>query len=147
MKKCIIVDIDGTLADSEKWQKEYFCSGFHDEDGYMEHISHFPVSKWLEKLIGIYWAEYYDIFILTARHVSYRGETKHWLKHMTIIETKVRDVIYRTDITQDASEFKLEKVKLLSLYNDVEIIFDDNPKTVKLLQDNGFNAVLVKSLY
>jgi len=147
MKKCIVVDLDGTLADSEKWQKEFFCSGFHDEEGYMKNISKFPVQKWLENLIKIYWVEFYDVIILSARHESYRKETQHWLKTMTGIELKIKKMILKSDVEQDNSEYKLEELKKISCYNDIEIVFDDCPKTVKLLQDNGFNALLVKNLY
>ena len=50
-------------------------------------------------------------------------------------------------IKQDQAEYKLEKMKEIALTNDIEIMFDDNPAVVKLLQDNDFNAVLVKNLY
>lgn len=151
MKKCIVVDIDGTLADSEAWQKKYFCSGYHDEEGYMKEIFEFPVAKWLETLIDLYWNNYYNIFILSSRHESFRKETMRWLTSKTNLMSKnkkmINKIILKSDIKQDQADYKLNEIKKIACYNDIEIIFDDNPKVVKLLQDNGFNGVLVKTLY
>ena len=146
MKKCIVCDIDGCLADSENYQKQYFCSGFTDEEGYLRHILKFPVQKWLETLLKMYWMEFYVIILLTSRHESYRKDTMIWIKNNTSIKN-VKCLIMKEDIKQDQAEYKLEKMKEIALTNDIEIMFDDNPAVVKLLQDNDFNAVLVKNLY
>lgn len=146
MKKCIIVDIDGTLADSWEYQKKYFCSGFHDENGYMNELMKFSVNKWVEKMINIYWAEYYDIYLLSSRHESYRQQTLAWLKG-TKVFSHIRKLILKSDIKQSSPEFKLEEVKKLSRFNEIDFILDDNPSVVNLLNENNFNAILVKNLY
>ena len=87
MKKIILRDIDGTIANND--HRQHFLEGKKDWDGFfLELINYEPIFPIINKVIEEYKAGK-DIVFLTGRPEKYRYSTSLWLKEYFDFELKV----------------------------------------------------------
>lgn len=149
-KKAIIIDIDGVLADSWNDQKECFCGdNLLGEEEYNKRMSTFPKAEWVINLMRMYNAQGYYCILLTSRlYDKMSSITIKWLNdyHIELYDI-IYNLIFRKDQNEKHEDFKLKELVKLSKKYDIEFILDDDPKVVKVLQENGFRALLCPTLY
>lgn len=154
-QKLIIIDIDGTFADSKKWQKQYFTNGNNNADEYHKHIMDFPVNKTLLKMVKMYIKNGYSVLFLSARPDKYFNETVEWLKKVSnnVIDVKTIEphtnwyLSLKHPTTLNNIDWKLQYCDGLSDFYDIELIIDDNPKICKALRKAGYMILQMESLY
>jgi len=148
-KNIIIVDIDGTLADSYKWQKKYFTEGVCDEQGYLSHIHEFPFRHSIVKLIELYINSGHEIMFLTSRPISVEKETKKWLSKLYDLTQPNFHVNLRKD--HDYSESVKYKCLVIEelIDNDytIDLILDDNPKLIESFLSSGYPVLAVPNSF
>ena len=138
-RKAWIFDVDGTLAnvdsilhyivnedDTPEFKKNF--DKFHSES------IHVPPH---EEVVDMLWQALvnYDIIIVTARREEWRAHTSYWLTqhnipHNALFMRGNKD--YRPDY-----EIKKDILDHINLFWDVVHAVDDNPKVIKLWEENG----------
>ena len=87
MKKIILCDIDGTIANND--HRQHFLEGKKDWDGFFsELINDEPIFPIINKVIKEHDAGK-DIIFLTGRPERYRYSTTLWLKEYFNFELKI----------------------------------------------------------
>jgi len=133
MKKAIIVDIDGTLADVEhrvhhvnKEQKDW--KAFHDS------MDQDRLNHWYAKLIEAMKHQGFDILFVTGRDEDYREKTQTWMKQHQIQYDKLymrSAVDFRSD-----SEVKKEIYeRQIKDHWEVAFVVDDRLSVVKMWRE------------
>lgn len=136
MRRWIIVDMDGTLADCSSrvplipdW--DAFHAGCKDDPPFLEIV----------ELVGRL-ADFYNICILTGRPVTSYAETERWLEDFGIVPDAVLmrpvgdfrpDTEYKWAV---ASDFFGVHIKTRVLF-----VLDDRDKVVQMWRDNGLTCL------
>jgi len=133
MKKAIIVDIDGTLADvahrlHHLEEKPQAWDSFHKE------LIHDKVNPWCVELIWALHEKDFSIVLLTGRDDQYRELTLNWLSENKIPYDKLymrKMDDYRND-DEIKKDFYLNHIK-----KDYDILFavEDRGSVVKMWRD------------
>jgi len=143
-KDCIIMDIDGCLADNTE-VFETCCK----EDGsfdYKKHIELLPnmkVNDWCVELNQIYYHKHTSI-IVTARKESRRELTEKWLKDNCICYDRL--VMHPGRDMKD-EDYKVSAVNKLAEQYNILLCVEDSPKNVDALRSNGYLVLQPNHLY
>tara|TARA_B100001027_G_C16264015_1_gene330949 strand:- start:2649 stop:3077 length:429 start_codon:yes stop_codon:yes gene_type:complete len=139
MKKIILCDIDGTIADND--HRQHFLQGKKDWDGFFsELINDEPIIKIIKK-INAYHDAGKNIIFLTGRPERYRYSTTLWLKENFDFEFKLlmrKDSDYRNKL-----EVKEEIFNENFSSDDIECIFDNDKDLIKMWNEKGIKTVFV----
>ena len=139
MRKAIIVDIDGTIADH------------YDENGvqtrehhdYGQVINDRPIWS-IINLVKILHAEDFDILVTTGRmdRPGVREDTTSWLDQYNVPFEKL--------IMREDRDFRPDNEAKLDLYEkhikgqyDVEFVLDDRDRVVKMWREQGLKVLQV----
>ena len=133
MKKAIIVDIDGTLADVEhrvhhvnKDQKDW--KAFHDS------MDQDRLNHWCAKLIEAMKHQGFDILFVTGRDEDYREKTQTWMKQHQIQYDKLfmrAAVDFRSDSEVKKQIYEQE----IKPFWEVSFVVDDRLSVVKMWRE------------
>src|SRR5687768_9944903 len=136
-QNAIIVDIDGTLADSPQ------VAPFRDGDktnwaAWMSATAYSPVNEWCREIVNNFALSNYKIIFLTARSSDNNGKkiTEDWLKRNVVVnyELHMRDV----GDTRPDMEMKREVfTKNIAPYYNVVFAVDDKRSVVDMWRDLG----------
>jgi len=140
MKKIIICDLDGTLADCT--HRQHYVQGEGKKnwkaffDGMDKDLLHASLNEVLQVL-----RQYYDIYFVSARPDNYRDMTEAWLEEVagwdledegfSLIMRKAGD--YRADTIvkkEILDQIRNENVEIL-------MAFDDRKSVVDMWRENG----------
>ena len=139
MKKIILCDIDGTIANND--HRQHFLQGKKDWDGFFsELINDEPIIRIIKK-INAYHDEGKNIIFLTGRPERFRYSTTLWLKENFEFEFKLlmrKDSDYRNKL-----EVKEEIFNENFSSNDIECIFDNDKDLIKMWNEKGIKTVFV----
>ena len=148
-RKAWIFDVDGTLADvdsilhhvvnqdpsTNSFKKDF--TKFHGES-----IDVPPHKKTIDLLYqAIKENGPLDIIVVTARNEEWRSHTSYWLAKNSVPHQALfmrADKDYRPDY-----EVKLDILNQIQLIWDVEHAVDDNPKIIKLWEQNGISTTKI----
>ena len=139
MKKIILCDIDGTIANND--HRQHFLQGKKDWDGFFsELINDEPIVRIIKK-INAYHDAGKNIIFLTGRPERFRYSTTLWLKENFEFEFKLlmrKDSDYRNKL-----EVKEEIFNENFSSNDIECIFDNDKDLIKMWNEKGIKTVFV----
>jgi phosphatidate phosphatase PAH1 len=139
MKKVVIVDIDGTIAECSE-RAEAYLKGKKDWESFYETSVHDePVADVVE-VVKVLECFGYPIVLMTGRPEKYRGQTamwlfKHGIKHSGLLMR--RDGDYRED-------FVVKKEMFLKLLDSVLCVFEDRKQVVDMWRSMGVTCFQVR---
>ena len=135
-RRCVIVDIDGTLADVDhrlhhirgkrkKWKKFF---SLMSKDG--------PIKEVIDQVKEL--AKDHDIYLVSGRPDDYLEETLAWLK---LHEVPFKDLYmresgdYRPDfvVKQEILDANFDK-------REVELVIEDRPSVIRMWKSNGLKV-------
>jgi phosphoglycolate phosphatase-like HAD superfamily hydrolase len=146
-RRAWIFDVDGTLAnvdsilhhvqninDVEEFKKDF--NKFHGES-----INVPPHQEVVDMVWNTIDSGKSDIIVVTARREEWRAHTSYWLRknnipHHALFMRGNKD--YRPDY-----EVKLDILAHINLFWDVVHAVDDNPKVIKLWEENGISTTKI----
>lgn len=137
MQKAIIVDIDGTIAQSPRPQGSPV-----DWKAWMESTRYCPVNEWCRQLVISMSLSNYTIIFLTSRDDSEASEevTNDWLKRNLPISYKLlmrRDGDHRPDYEVKEEIYKRD---IMPFY-DVDFVVDDKSGVIAMFRELGIPAL------
>lgn len=139
MKKIILCDIDGTIANND--HRQHFLEGKKDWDGFFsELINDEPIFPIINKVIEEHNSGK-DIIFLTGRPERYRYSTLLWLKEYFQFELKL---LMR--MNNDQRNKLIVKTEIFNQYIDknlVDYIIDNDQDLIDMWNEKGINTVKV----
>jgi uncharacterized HAD superfamily protein len=152
-QKLIVMDIDGTFANSVKWQNRFFNKNICDEAGYHNHLMDFPVNDMLLEMVRVYIKEGYRIMFLSARPVRYYPKTVKWFENNTDRRHDLFNVammhncnlVLRSDESIPSPEWKVNFLNGICVEYDIGLCVDDSPYVCKALREAGYNVLQMNS--
>lgn len=139
MKKIILCDIDGTIANND--HRQHFLEGKKDWDGFFsELIKDEPIFPIINKVIEEHEAGK-DIIFLTGRPERYRYSTLLWLKEYFQFEFKL---LMRMD--NDQRNKLIVKTEIFKNHIDISLvdyIIDNDQDLIDMWCERGIKTVKV----
>ena len=137
MKKAIIVDLDGTLANVEHRVHFVQCEKEKkDWKSFNAAMEKDSLHLWCKELIDAIRDKDYLVLFVTGRGDDYREKTQKWLKD--------HQVIYDELFMRRAQDFRSDHIIKGEIYEELiaplyEILFvvDDRQSVVKMWRDKG----------
>jgi hypothetical protein len=145
-QKAVIIDIDGTLANSQNPLVFTNSKGETDWPAWIASTAHAPVNEWCKQLTVAMYRQGYRLIFLTARgeHLNGRALTKNWLNNTLNIEGIFEyELLMRPegDLRPDI-DLKLTIYSTLIAPNfDVAFAVDDKQSVVDLWRNLGLPAL------
>lgn len=139
-KKDVLVDLDGTLADISH-RLHFVQKEPKDWKSFFEAIPGDSVRKEVIDMIDPY-TKTHNIIIVSARPETYRDETVSWLYNNYLNELPFETVIMRSE--GDRREDSEVKKDILNKYFDkenIECVFDDRPRVIRMWQEQGLKVI------
>jgi len=140
MKKIILCDIDGTIANND--HRQHFLEGKKDWDGFFsELINDEPIFPIINKVIEEYKAGK-DIIFLTGRPERYRYSTTTWLKEYFSFDIKL---LMRKD--GDLHNKVIVKKQIFETNfnaSEIDYILDNDPDLLAMWNNYGIKTFEVK---
>tara|TARA_R110000868_G_scaffold132380_3_gene343185 strand:- start:12195 stop:12638 length:444 start_codon:yes stop_codon:yes gene_type:complete len=133
MKKAIIVDIDGTLADVEH-RVHHVRASTKDWKSFNEGMGKDKLNHWCAKLIDAMKTQGYEILFVTGRDENYRETTLAWMKQHQVSFDKLymrAAVDFRPD-DEVKKEIYLQEIKD---HWEVTFVVDDRLSVVKMWRE------------
>jgi FMN phosphatase YigB (HAD superfamily) len=146
-RKAWIFDVDGTLAnvdsilhyvqninDLPEFKKDF--DKFHGES-----INVPPHKEVVDMLWEMAENHNYDIIVVTARREEWRAHTSFWLKKNLI----PHDALFMRGNKDFRPDYEIKKdiLEHINLFWDVVHAVDDNPKVIKLWEENGISTTKI----
>lgn len=132
-KECIIIDIDGTLADIEHRRKDLLND--NDWEAFNSKISLDGINIWCRELIDSF-KNRYSIILVTGRMEKFRDVTLKWLTDNKISYSTI--IFRKNDDFRDDTIIKEEIYKQnIEPYFKPLFVVDDRFKVVKMWRDLG----------
>ena len=137
-KGIVCVDLDGTLADCS--HRLHFAKGeTKDWKKFFEGIPEDSVRNEVAVQVDEYRQAGHPIILVSARPEDHRETTEAWLrrysiKYDTLLMRRSGDMRDDVETKQEIYDKYLKKYK-------VEVWFDDRPKVIRMLRENGINVV------
>jgi len=132
--KCVIFDMDGTLANVEH-RRHHLQKDKPDLKSWNKEIANDTPNEHICELACLYHRQGYKIIVCSGRFEEYRGITKiqlyDWIHYEALYMRKDGD--YRSDV--DVKQDMLNAI-ISQGYKPV-ISFDDRDKVVKMWRDNN----------
>ena len=129
MKKVIVVDLDGTLADVSK-RTELVRSDKPKWDEFYARVAEDKVNVWCRELMAAMWAFNHDVIIVSARPQRCMGDTREWLRVNLVSYTGIfllrgADKDYTPDVDLKRSWLKnFGKERILFAVDDRQRVVD-----------------------
>lgn len=130
MKKAIIVDIDGTLADVEH-RVHHVQAKAKNWRAFNDAMDMDELNIWCAKLIDAMKAQSFDILFVTGRDEDYRDKTETWLKIYNINYDKL---FMRASIDFRPDHEVKKEIYLKEIKQKWEVVFvvDDRLSVVEM---------------
>ena len=139
MKKIILCDIDGTIANND--HRQHYLQRKKDWDGFFsELINDKPIFPIINKVIEEHDAGK-DIIFLTGRPERYRHNTTLWLKEYFNFEINL--VMRRNNDLRNKLIIKKELLMQNFNLDEIELIIENDEELVSMWKDIGTNVFYV----
>lgn len=138
---CFVFDLDGVLVDSYH-RLHQVKNGM---EAYFKNMDHDRPNPAIQTVISVLHREF-NIYLMTGRTSIVKDRTKEWLAKHHI----PYDNLFMRPSKYDGPIAPLKCMFLEQIVDGGESIrgfFDDNPNTVNLAREKGFNSVLIHSGY
>tara|TARA_B100001057_G_C22857721_1_gene953312 strand:+ start:183 stop:608 length:426 start_codon:yes stop_codon:yes gene_type:complete len=139
MKKIILCDIDGTIANND--HRQHFLQGKKDWDGFFSELKNdLPIKKIINQIIDLQ-SKGKKIIFITGRPERYRHSTEKWLSKYFTFEI---EVIMRKD--NDRKNKLVTKKEMFDLrFNSDEIYccFENDDLLIDLWTSLGIDTIKV----
>ena len=139
MKKNVIFDLDGTLADCE--HRRHFVTGDKkDWDGFFKTCVNDEPIKPIINLLKMYRALGCNIYILSGRSASVMTQTRLWIeRHVGYLGSGMQLAMREEEDLRPDRHVKIDMLIELGLEpEDTEIVFDDRQSMVDMWRELGF---------
>ena len=128
MRKIILCDIDGTIANND--HRQHFLEGKKDWDGFFsELINDKPIFPIINKVIEEHNTGK-DIVFLTGRPEKYRSVTTEWLKKY--FDFEIRLLMRKKNDRRNKLIIKKELVEEQFKYNEIKLIIDNDKELINM---------------
>ena len=128
MRKIILCDIDGTIANND--HRQHFLEGKKDWDGFFsELINDKPIFPIINKVIEEHNTGK-DIVFLTGRPEKYRSLTTEWLKKY--FDFEIRLLMRKKNDRRNKLIIKEELVEEQFKYNEIKLIIDNDKELINM---------------
>ncbi len=128
MRKIILCDIDGTIANND--HRQHFLEGKKDWDGFFsELINDKPIFPIINKVIEEHNTGK-DIVFLTGRPEKYRSLTTEWLKKY--FDFEIRLLMRKKNDRRNKLIIKKELVEEQFKYNEIKLIIDNDKELINM---------------
>ena len=138
--KCIIVDLDGTLANIDH-RRHFVESKPKDWKGFFSIIEDDTVNNWCRDLIKRYYLDDdYIVYLLTGRPERYRWQSLQWLKYNKVPSDYLfmrNNEDYRSDYVVKREIYK----EHIEPYCNVMFVIDDRDSVVKMWRELGLTCL------
>tara|TARA_R110000868_G_scaffold132381_15_gene343379 strand:- start:1951 stop:2394 length:444 start_codon:yes stop_codon:yes gene_type:complete len=133
MKKAIIVDIDGTLADVEH-RVHHVQAQTKDWKSFNQAMDKDSLNHWCAKLIEAMKLQGYEVLFVTGRDENYRDKTQTWLSqhHINYDKLFMRAAV---DFRPDDEVKKEIYLKEIKDHWQVVFVVDDRLSVVKMWRE------------
>ena len=136
-KECIIIDIDGTLANIEHRRKDIPVEKNWKKFNSKMYLD--KINPWCRELINSF-KERYEVLIVTGRSKDFHEVTVKWLKD--------NDVFYTEIFFREKNDYRDDTIIKKEIYNkyiapgySTLIVVDDRNKVVKMWRDIGLTCL------
>jgi hypothetical protein len=146
MQKAVIIDIDGTLSNSQHVAQFQKPTGGTDWAAWIAATSYAPANEWCKQLAIAMYKQGYRLIFMTARttHFDGRAITERWLNN----QLNPEGIFEYELIMRPAEDFRLDTDVKLSLYAtlvaphyDVLFAVDDKQNIIHLWRHLGIPAL------
>lgn len=128
MRKIILCDIDGTIANND--HRQHFLEGKKDWDGFFsELINDKPIFPIINKVIEEHNTGK-EIVFLTGRPEKYRSLTTEWLKKY--FDFEIRLLMRKKNDRRNKLIIKEELVEEQFKYNEIKLIIDNDKELINM---------------
>lgn len=112
----IIIDLDGTLSDSN--HRQHFMTGKKKNwKAFYEGLSEDPVNYWCDQLLWAFYETKHKIILVTGRPAEHKQRSIDWLNK--------KDLIWDEFFTRASGDFRPDYVVKEEIYrNHIEPIYD-----------------------
>lgn len=137
----VLVDMDGTVADATRRERQYLKQEKKDWPGFFRGMENDPpIREILDHVLKL--QETHDIVILTGRPEKYKPQTERWLKKHGVQYKKV--LMRRTGDTRP--DFVAKPALLDELKGrKIVLAIDDREPVCAAYQERGIRCFVVKS--
>lgn len=143
VKKAIIVDIDGTIADC-RHRDHFITDRPQDMESFFKACKNDKIIPEVLNIINKLSIDYKIIFC-TGRSSKYKSETLTWLE-INFGDYYERLIMCGKDDNTPGAVLKEPIIDILKNEYDIEMAFDDDPNTIKMLQSKGIFAIQVPGI-
>jgi len=142
-KKIVLVDMDGTIADASRRERQYLSGEKKDWPGFFRDMENDPpITDVLKRVKEL--AERYEIVILTGRPEKYRESTKTWLAKHGVEHSQL--LMRRNGDSRPDYEAKAALLdELMSAGGEVALALDDRAPVCEAYRARGVHVVEVSS--
>ena len=143
-KKCIIVDLEGTLSDHS--HRLHHIPG--DYDAYNKAFKDDPVNKgFIEELKAAVERTDAEVVLCTAKSITYKNNVTDWIEQNGMSEY-ICVFYFRGKLDSRSSVLvKRDMLKDIKLKYDVILAYDDRQDICDMFRENGVPAYLVETEY
>lgn len=134
--QAIIVDIDGTLSNSEH-REEWLEHGYRDQ--YFDLAFNDRLNQWCADLINAYKSNHF-IILLTGRPERIMEMTKKWLDYYDV---HYDDLIMRGPMDREQGHIYKQKIydRVLSKNFNIKLVVDNDPLICEMFRNIGIPAL------
>lgn len=134
MSRCILIDLDGTLADM-KHRVSYVSGMTPNWEKFFSKIELDPVNEWCSRLCRLYFSCGFLIHLVTGRPNRYRIPTEKWLiKH---------EIPYSSLFMRNDGDHRSDDIVKLELFTEhlknesIDFVIDDREPVVQMWRKAG----------
>lgn len=141
VKKCVIFDIDGVIADASYSITKYLLNKKKPNwKEYYKSLDTCVLNKWCLKVIDDYIKRGYEIILVTSRSGVSREITEKWLK-----DNKVK---YHQLLMREAGDFRHSDIVKKEIYMDnihgkyvVDFLYEDDINNIEMFECFGITCI------
>ena len=142
IKKNIIFDIDGTIADMQH-RRHFVESTPTDWKSFKEHTKFDTPNQWVVDIAKRFVAQGERVVFFSARNESERDITEQQIREWVGID-KPDLLLRKNDDFRSDDVFKSEVADLFEQHvGKIDMVFDDRNSVVKMWRERGLNVIQV----
>lgn len=141
-RKAIIVDLDGTLCNTDHRQ-HFMEQKPKDWNGFYEAMGEDKPNEWCFELIFAMREAGVHVIFVTGRPTTYREKTLEWLEEVVVIDG-IEDILWMRpegDFRKDCEVKKEIFYNCIDKYYDILFVVDDRQQVVDMWRNLGLTCL------